>query len=150
MPATHIRKQVRESAKSALTGLTTSGANVFSGRVAPLTSGEVPGILVFLNIEDGQPDALGTTRRDGVLRIEGVARGNDELIDTLDQMALEIETAIYGNAGLAALLMGPPDPPNSSIVIDDPVEGVSVRTGSVVIAFPIQYRTSLGDPSSKV
>lgn len=148
MPS-HIRKQVRDAVKTALTGLATTGPNVWSGRVAPLTSSERPGLMIFLNIEDGASDAMGTMQRNGRLRIEGLAEGNDELIDTLDQIALEVETAIPAAPGLLALLMAEPDPPNTTIVVDDPTAGASRRTGSVIVEFPIQYRTTLGDPSSK-
>jgi hypothetical protein len=147
--ADHIRKQVREAAKTALTGLATTGSNVFSGRISQLRDSEMPGLLVYLNFEDGQADASGTMRRDGQLRIEGVARGGDELIDLLDQIAAEVEVAIFGNAALAALLMAPPpDPPNTRIAIDEPAEGAAKRTGSVVVAFPIRYRTLMSDPTT--
>jgi hypothetical protein len=147
--ADHIRKQVRDTAKTALTGLATTGSNVFSGRISPLRDSEMPGLLVYLNFEDGQVDAGGTMRRDGQLRIEGVARGGDELIDVLDQIAAEVETAIFGDTALAALLMAPPaDPPSTRISIDDPAEGAARRTGSIVVAFPIRYRTPMSDPTT--
>ena len=57
--------------------------------------------------------------------------------------------AIMADAGLLALLMGQPDPPTTTIAIDEPTEGVAARTGSIVITYPIQYRTPLGDPGTK-
>ena len=150
----HIRKQIRDAVKTALTGLTTTGANVFSGRVSPLKESEVPGLLIFLNGDDATEDAsMGgpTEMRSGTLRIEGVAKANDDLVDVLDRIAAEVEVALFGNAAFLALLMVEPGPPSATILIDepDPQSGVR-RLGSIVIGFPIQYRTRLGDPTNKV
>lgn len=149
----HIRKQIRDAAVAALTGLATTGANVFSGRISPLRESERPALIVFLTGDDADFDAqvAGLTEaRTGQLRIEGVAQANDTILDVLDQIALEAEAAICGNAALLALLMLPPAPPSSQIVLEDASGAGAVRLGSIVLSFPIQYRTRYGDASTKV
>jgi hypothetical protein len=151
--ADHIRKQIRDAAKAALTGLTTTGTNVFSGRVSLLKPTEMPGLLVFLNGDDGQEDAYvdGPTEMfAGTLRIEAIAAANDDTIDVLDQIAVEVEAALFADTEFLALLMVTPSPPSTTIIIDEPIEGAARRLGSIAINFPIQYRTRLGDPSTQV
>lgn len=152
--ADHIRKRIRDAAVTALSGLATTGGNVFSGRVSPLKESEIPGLVVFLNGDDATEDAsMGgpTEMRSGTLRVEGAARANDDLVDTLDQIAKEVEIALFNDAAFLALLMFEPGPPSATILIDepDPQSGMR-RLGSIVIGFPIQYRTRLGDPSTRV
>lgn len=153
MSDVHMRKVIRDAAKTALLNLPTTGANVFSGRVSALTLNEMPALLVFANGEDSVHDAYqgGPTASHALmLKIEGVARGNDELIDTLDQIALDVETALFADAPFNALLMVPPEPPSSVIEISDPQNGAGTRVGSVHMMFSATYRTRLGDPATKV
>ncbi len=155
--ADHLRKQIRDAAKAALTGLTTTGANVFSGRISPLKDSEKPGLVIFLNSDSGLPDATGgdwgTVLYTGSLRIEGICSEGDGTIDILDTIALEVETALFGAAGasLRALLshtmIGPAD---TQIFVEDAVQGGAKRLGTIAVTYPIQYRAALGDPSTKV
>lgn len=153
--ADHIRKQIRDAAVTALTSLTTTGANVFSGRVSRLKETELPGLNVYLTGDEAEEEAYvggQTEMRSGILRVEGICKANDATIDLCDLIALEVEQAVFGAAGasLTALLMIPPGPPSAQISIDEPIEGLSLRLGVITLSFPIQYRTRLGDPSTKV
>jgi hypothetical protein len=151
--ADHIRKQIRDAAKTALTGLATTGANVFSGRVAPLQQSELPALLIFLNGDEGIHGASNggaTSAYSGLLRIEGVAAGANTLIDTLDQIAKEVELDLFADAPFLALLMHAPGPPSAQISIDEPLDGAEKRTGSVILTIPINYRTRFGQPDVKV
>ena len=148
--ADHIRKQIRDAAVAALTGLASTGSNVFTGKISPLKQAELPALLIFLNGDegsDGAQNAGATADHAGVLRVEGVAAANDDTIDLLDQIAAEVEVALFADAGFLALLLVPPDPPSTSIQIDDPAGGSALRLGSVILGFPIQFRTRLGEPS---
>lgn len=151
--ADHIRKQIRDAAATALTGLTTTGSNVFTGRVSPLSLSELPALAIFLNADEaieGAYNGGATEEREGTLRVEGIAKANDDTIDTLDQIAKEVEEALFADAPFLALLMVKPGPPGAVISIDEPVEGVAHRLGSIILQFPIMYRTRLGDPDTQV
>jgi len=152
---TLLRKQIREAAKTALTGLTTTGEHVWAGRVSRLDTKELPALLIFTNMDDGGHGASnGGATRDGqlLLRVEGVAYGTDELIDTLDQIEAEVVPAVHGSTALLALLMnsGSIGPHSSVIEILDPEGGGQRRQGSVHITFPLSFRTRYGDPSTRV
>lgn len=151
--ADHIRKQIRDAAQTALTGLATTGANVFSGRVSPLQSNELPALLIFLNGDEGSHGASNggaTSNHAGLLRVEGVASNGDDTIDDLDRIAKEVEAALFVNAPFLALLLHAPAPPSAQISIDEPVEGAAKRLGSVILNIPINYRTRFGQPDVKV
>lgn len=149
MATKHARQLVREAAVADLTGLATTGANVFTSRVSPLLETEMPGLYVMLRDEradfDGQ--ALGMVARTGNLVIEAWAQGGDGLEDKLDTIAAEVETAIYGaTPELAGLLMNIGAPTTQ---VDLPAgDENSRRTGIIRILFPVVYRTALTDPTT--
>lgn len=97
----HIRRQLREAIAAAVTGLTTTGARVFQARVYPLQNADLPGLCVFTKSENA---ARQTTQipalisRTVEILIEGVAKANADLDDTLDLIAQEVEAAL--GAGL--------------------------------------------------
>lgn len=149
----HIRKQVRDAAVADLTGLATTGANVFTARVASLTSAEMPGLVVMLRAETSQHDTMSpgpTIARDGRLVVEGRAQGGDGLEDTLDQIAVEVETQIYTTAEALDLLLMNIGTPTTEIELLEPSEGVAQRTGVIRMLFPVTYRTPLADPTTRV
>ncbi len=152
--ADHIRKQIRDAAKTALTGLTTTGANVFSGRISALQASELPGLLIFLNgdeaIEGANNAGTPTVDRSGMLRIEGVAAEGDDTLDLLDQIALEVEAKLFSDAPFMDTLLVPPGPPATSIQVDDAPGGSAKRVGSIIMNFPILFRTELGAPDTQV
>lgn len=152
--ADHARKQIRDAVKTALTGLTTTGANVFSGRVAPLRDSEMPGLAVYVNGDEAIEGAYvggQTVDHAATLRIEGQCNGgSDAALDTLDLIAKEVEVAVFANADFSGLLMVPAGPPSTQLAIEDPVSGISERLGTVVLQFPIVFRTRLGDPTTIV
>lgn len=45
--ANHIRQQIRERAGTVLTGLTTTGSNVFETRIYPLSNTNLPALAIY-------------------------------------------------------------------------------------------------------
>ena len=104
----HVRQQIRGSVGGTVTGLTTTGSNVFVSRKRPLGKGQLPCWLVYMapDAEGGEESeiiTMGNSRTlDRIARVvlEGVAEeaGNaDDLDDTLDTMAAEAEAVLGGN-----------------------------------------------------
>jgi hypothetical protein len=151
--ADHVRKQVRDAAKTALTGLSGVGSNVFSGRVAPLKPSECPAILIYLNVDQGEHGASNggaTSEFDGTLRLEAVRVATDTVLDDLDAMAALIEQTLFANAAFLATLLHAPGPPSTTIAVDDAVNGVEKRLGSAILDIPVRYRSRYGDPTTRV
>ena len=110
----HINKQIRNVFATLVTGLATTGANVFQDRNHPLAATDMPGLRVY--VQDSQlNDSLDTQstdaaapflqRRDINLVCECLAKTSSTMEDTLDEIALEVEKAIAANPllGLAKL-----------------------------------------------
>lgn len=105
----HVRKLLRDAIASALGGLATTGAHVYVDRVYALQEGELPCLLVGLS-DEADIAGVGTPEiqsRTFAITVEAVAKANSGLSDTLDQISLEVETALSGSitAGGKALTL---------------------------------------------
>ena len=84
--ANHVRQQIRERVGTVLTGLTTTGSNVYQSLS-----------------ETSEPDTMGVQQgveRLLTLAVEGYAKATANLDDTLDTICKEVETAIAGDTKL--------------------------------------------------
>lgn len=104
--ADHVRNQIREAAAAALTGLATTGANVFQSRVYPLQDAELPGLRIYTDEESIEYDDAGidnVLERTLSLVVEACAKANTDLDDTLDLILKEVEIALAGAQTLGGL-----------------------------------------------
>jgi len=102
----HLRTQLRNRAIADLTGLTTTGSNVFASRVYPMESGNIPGLCIYTREETVTPATIAAPRlqmRELQLVIDGYAVATSNLDSTLDQIALEVEEAMAGDVTLNSL-----------------------------------------------
>lgn len=94
----HVRKLIRDNIKTALTNLTTTGSNVYQSRVYPIGSAKLPGILLYNKSESVGYDTVSTPRlqtRVTEYDVEVYVKGTTNYDNTLDQICLEIEEALY-------------------------------------------------------
>ena len=104
--ANHLRRQIRERAASTLTGLSTTGSNVFQTRVYPMESAGLPGLCIYTTDETVELSTIGSIRtlfRRLDLMVEGYAKASANLDDSLDQIAKEVEIAMAADIGLNSL-----------------------------------------------
>ena len=92
----HVRKLIRDNIKTTLTGLTTTGSNVFASRVYPIQSAKMPGLCIYTSSE--QIEALTIKPPRGLIRslevsVEAYIE-NALPDDTLDTISAEIEAAM--------------------------------------------------------
>ena len=102
----HVRKQIRDAIITALTGLSTTGSNVFRSRIYPLESNKIPGLCVFSKSEATTFDTL--TRPRSVNRVleigvEAYVKATSNYDNTLDTIAVEVEEAIASDVTLGSL-----------------------------------------------
>ena len=103
----HVRKQIRDNVVTTLTGLTTTGANVYRTRVYPLAAGKLPGLCIYTTSESSTYETLARPRtraRTLELVVEGYVSGTTNLDNSLDTIAVEVEEAMEADptrAGLA-------------------------------------------------
>jgi len=95
---------------TAVTDLVTTGPDVFTNRMTPFRDSDLPNISVYVAREAEtieEDDEMGPYEL-RVLPVDIVARAraNNELDDQLDDICLEVETAIHADTDLAALIKG--------------------------------------------
>ena len=145
---THVRKQIRDLAVTAVTGLTTTASRVYSDRAHPIPQDKLPALRVFFSREAGELVAGGmgtdpTMHRRAILTVIGYADGSG-LDDTLDLIAKEVEIAIDGAGDYGGRSIGTATYTGTEFALE---EGDS-RTGSVAMTWEIQYRTAESDPET--
>lgn len=95
--ANHLRRQIREAVATRLTGLSTTGASVHQSRVYAVQDSELPCLLVFTRSESIGETTIHAPKvvsRVLTLEIVAIAKANDALDDTLDQICKEVEVAL--------------------------------------------------------
>lgn len=103
----HARAQIRQALVTRLTGLGSTGARVSANRVHVFESLDLPALRVYAESEDKQDELMGGRQQRRVtFTIEALAKQNSALEDTLDQIALEVETAIAIDQTLGGLCKG--------------------------------------------
>ena len=96
----HLRQQIRERVATTLTGLTTTGSNVFQSRVYPLENTKLPCLLIYTREESSEPLDMGpprTIEKRLSLVVEGYVKANSNYDDTIDTITKEVEVAMYGD-----------------------------------------------------
>lgn len=146
----HARQQIRDAVASALTGLATTGSNVFVSRVYPLESASLPG-LTIMTVNDAA-DIDNTTSSNsnrivwanlGLLIKAHAQEAANTLDDTLDQIEMEIRQALLADITLGGLVKD-----LWWISTEITLEGENVKPiGLAEILFNVSYRVAASDPS---
>jgi len=145
--ANHLRRQIRERVASDLTGLSTTGSNVFQSRIRDLEKSKLPCLLIYSNSEEVEISAMGSPRtvaRNLEMVVEGYAKATSNLDDTLDGISKEVEVAMSADIGINSLAT---DSYLSEVEISYSGEG-SVPMGSIRMVFTINYRNPENQPDT--
>jgi len=104
--ANHVRQQIREYFGTTLTGLTTTGSNVYESRVYTLQENTLPSLVIYTKSETSEPIVIGTDRlmsRELSVVVEGYCKATSNFDDTIDTISKEIEEAIAADRTLGGL-----------------------------------------------
>jgi|TARA_S200002703_G_scaffold126860_1_gene113451 hypothetical protein len=96
----HKRQQIRERVATTLTGLTTTGSNVFQSRVYPIENTKLPCLLIYTREETSEPLTTNPPRAiEKILSlvVEAYVKANANYDDTIDTITEEVEEALYGD-----------------------------------------------------
>lgn len=149
---THLRKTIRDSTATRLTGLTTTGSRVYKSRNLPLTATEFPCLAIYARSD--APDYADAAFSGGVaypvrtveLHVVGYVKDTDSsaIEDTLDTIAEQVEVAIFNGAltGAMGLTIG-----EQTISVD---ASGDETVGVVDIVFNAMYRAAEGAPGTAV
>lgn len=153
--AEHIRRQVREAVRDALTGLATTEARVFTSHPFPLEGSEIPGLVIVVPGEELGVSSLrgagaSQLRLDRTIQVVVVAYAEGQSVeDTLDAIGTEVETAIA-----AAFPIGGSQAPIQQILMtgaDIQIDGgARLRSGELRMRFEVLTRTLRSDPTAAV
>jgi hypothetical protein len=102
----HVRQQIRDRVVTVLTGLATTGANIFRHRYYPLSQASLPGIIIYTEDEGQSYETMGpnrTIRHDLTLRVEAYVQATANYDNTLDNISVEIEEALSADRTLNGL-----------------------------------------------
>ena len=103
---THVRQQIRDDIVTTLTGLTTTGSNVFRSRIFPLEETNLPALCIYTKSEASEYDTIGLPRsvnRVLDVAVEAYVKGVSNYDNTLDTIAVEVEEAIAADVTLGNL-----------------------------------------------
>lgn len=104
--ANHVRQQIREYFGTTLTGLTTTGSNVYESRVYTLQNNTLPSLVIYTKSEISEPIVIGTDRvmsRELSVIVEAYCKATSNFDDTIDTISKEVEEAIMADRTLGGL-----------------------------------------------
>jgi hypothetical protein len=104
--ANHVRQQIREYFGTTLTGLTTTGSNVYESRVYTLQESTLPSLVIYTKTEGSEPIVIGTDRvmsRELSVVVEAYCKATSNFDDTIDTISKEVEEAISADRTLGGL-----------------------------------------------
>lgn len=140
----HVRKQIRDRVATLVTGLPTTGANVYKMRRYALDDAKLPAICVYTMDESSSLITIGsrTLLRTINVAVQAFARGASTTIsDTIDTICVEVEEAIAADFQLNGLA-------KSCVLtesqIDINVEGER-SVANVSLIYSVEYVTSITD-----
>ena len=104
--ANHVRQQIREYFGTTLTGLTTTGSNVYESRVYTLQEDTLPSLVIYTKSESSEPIVIGVDRvmsRELTVVVEAYCKATSNFDDTIDTISKEVEEAIAADRTLDGL-----------------------------------------------
>lgn len=145
----HVRKQIRDLLETQITGLATTGSNVFQNRTTPIPADQLPAISLSLGDESVQRSTMGATKRQSRVveaQFHIVTGDGASSADTLDQVIAELETALVAGAWSSALIFDI-EPRQISDLYDG--DGAKIH-GEARLSFAVQYHTNEGAPETAI
>lgn len=104
----HKREQIKDAVITAVTGLATTGTNVFKSRVYSNGDKHLPGLMVYFEEEESEPGSTGATRSlDRILNlvVEGQVKSGEDVDEIMDDIAEEVEAAMDADRYLGGLAL---------------------------------------------
>ena len=144
----HAREQIRGAIVTAVTGLTTTAGRVYESRFLPLGHAGLPALCVYTRtdtVDYSRGTMTARPLRVLEVHIEGHVGGSDQSV--MDDIAEEVETAIFANATLLALIKRRIWLGEQSMTVDG--EGVEL-VSRIDMVFVVEYSVAEGVPGTLV
>ena len=144
----HLRQSIRERVATDVTGLTTTGSNVFQTRFYPVESTSLPCLLVYTTSEESEVTEMASPRpmfRTLNVVVQGIVSATQP-DDTLDLISKEVEVALAGDVTINSLAS---NSYLSSTEIEINADG-SKPVGIVMLNYVVEYRNLDNNPESAI
>jgi len=145
----HVRQQIRERVGTILTGLSTTGNNVYQSRVYALNESNLPALVIYTKSETSNADVIGSTiglARELTLVVEAYVKVNSNFDDVVDTICAEVETAMANDRKLNGTAKF-----NHLESTDIEFNGEGENpVGVATMNFVVQYRTITNAPETAV
>ena len=144
----HLRQSISERIAKYVTGISTTGSNVFQSRVYPVEDGSLPCLLVYTTSEESEVTEIASPRpmtRFLNVTVQGVV-GATTPDDTLDTISKEVEVALAGDVSINNLAN---NSFLSSTTIEFNAEGAK-PIGTVMLNYIVEYRNVDNNPESAI
>lgn len=146
----HVRTAIRNTIATQVTGLTTTGSNVFTHRVYPVQEEVLPAIIVYTSNESATRSTIGgfgniaSVSRVLSVSVEVYVKATSNVVTTLDTIATEIEIALGDDETLGGLSE---DIQLANTAIEITADG-DKPVGVLRMDYEVVYRTTAGDPTT--
>ena len=137
--ANHLRRMIRERVATMLTGLSSTGSNVFQSHVCSLENDDLPSLCIYTKEEEIEVGASGVLRvyhSTMILIVDGYAHKSSNLDDQINQIGIEVQVAMAGDIYIYNLVK---DSYLSSVDISYSGEGTS-PIGIIRHNYSVLYR----------
>ena len=144
----HLRQSIRERVGTDVTGLTTTGSNVFQTMLYPVEAGSLPCLLIYsISEESGVTEMASPRPMTRVLNIviQGVVSATQP-DDTLDLISKEVEVAMAADVKINDLA---DNSYLSSTEIEINAEGAK-PIGIVRLNYVVEYRNLDNNPETAI
>ena len=144
----HLRQSIRERIATDVTGLSTTGSNVFQSRFYPIEDASLPCLLVYSTTEDSEPTEMASPRpmtRNLNVVVQGVVSATQP-DDTLDLISKEVEVALAADVTINDLA-------HNSFLSGTEIEFNSDGAkpiGTVMLNYSVEYRNVDNAPETAI
>ena len=144
----HLRQSIRERIATDVTGLSTTGSNVFQSRFYPIEDASLPCLLVYSTSEESEVTEMASPRpitRTLNVVVQGVV-GATTPDDTLDTISKEIEVALAADVDINDLA---DNSYLSGTEIEFNADGAK-PIGTVMLNYVVEYRNLDNAPETAI
>lgn len=145
---THLRTQIRDAVATAVTGLATTGSRVHKAHMRPVGDNDLPCLFVHLEgrEDSGIIDLTGRQQREADVIVAGLAKTVGDVDAALNQLALEVETALAAVPTLGGICR--------RVWLERIESGIDLSlekpAGRIELGYRVQYFTNAGAPGTLI
>ncbi|NMW18034.1 MAG: hypothetical protein HKK66_03210 [Chlorobiaceae bacterium] len=144
----HVKTQILNRVVTLLTGLDTTGNNVFQATEHPETPDTMPGITISFGAEGNIGGSLRATEKSLALKIGITVKGDDHVV--INQVHSEVESALYGDFVNGGYLNGLATNLIYSVSRRTHNEKAALKHTVLDVEYKVEYQTEDGNADESV